>query len=182
MFLNDVRSLSRDDRGDAIVQFVLVLPIFIILMLGSYEVWKMVHFKQSLEAATIEATRYLSLEGLYLATESPGYPLSWQQRAWNIVYQELENEPLLKDELSPEQLSVSVDAPYGRPDCPGSESWRTSLAVDRAEHAQFRVSSSLQISSPVRIPLVGTAENIVLSEEHWNYLECGPNALPTPVP
>ncbi|MFQ5342161.1 MAG: TadE/TadG family type IV pilus assembly protein [Anaerolineae bacterium] len=182
MLLNVLRSLRRDDRGDAIVEFVLVLPIFILMLFGSYEVWKLVHLKQSLEDATIQAARYLSVEGLYLMDEPPGYPSSWQQNAWNIVYQELENEPLFRDVLSPDRLTVVVDAPYGEPDCPGQDSWRTSKAVDRAERAQFFVYSRLKIPPLIDIPFVGRPEDMILTETHWHYLECGPSLLPTPVP
>lgn len=182
MLLIDLESLSRDDRGDTIVQFVMVLPIFIILVFGSYEIWKLVHLKQTLEGATIQATRYLSIEGPYLMKEPPGYPISWQQRAQDIVYKELAKEPLLRDEFDLSRLWVAVDAPFGRPECPGRDSSRPSQAERRAERAQFVVHSQLPIPSPIRIPFVPTKENLVLSESHWHYLECGPNTPPTPVP
>ncbi len=178
MSLIDFGHLREDEHGDTIIQFVLVLPIFIILVLGSYEIWKLVHFKQTLEAATIQATRYLSIEGPFLLDE---YPYGWQQRAWAIVYQELENEPLLQEELDPNRLTVEVGTRRGLgwPACPDEYARRPQEAVDRAERAQFAVRSRLEIRSPVRIPLVGTPDNLKLEETHWHYLECLPN-IPEP--
>lgn len=180
MQLSVPRSLSRDERGNTIVQFVLVLPIFVILVYGSYEIWKLVHLKQTLEAATIQATRYLSMEGPYLDQ----YPADWQARARFIVANELTNEPLLKDELDSIQLWVDVGtrSGLGAPSCPGEDSMRAREAVNRAERAEFFVSSRADMPSPLRIPLVGTAENLSLTETHWHYLECDPNSPPTPEP
>jgi len=182
MQLANLNSLGRDERGDAIIQFVLVLPIFIILVFGSYEIWKLVHIKQTLEDATIEAARYLSVEGHYLDS----FPADWESRARFIIAQELANEPILQDELGSVKLTVTVESRLGgrasEPDCPGEDSRRAFQAVRRVEHAQFAVHSQLQLPSPIRIPLVGTADNLTLSETHWHYLECGPNVLPTSVP
>lgn len=168
----------RDSRGSTIIQFVLVLPIFIILVFGSYEIWKLVHLKRSLEAATVQAARYLSIEGSHLDK----YPEDWEAYAWTIVAQELENEPLLQDELSGAELWIEVDTRFrfGEPRCPGEDSKSAREAVNRAERAQFSVYSELRIPSPIRIPLVGTAGNLTLTERHWRYRECGPNTLPTP--
>lgn len=184
MSLMDLGCLREDEHGDTIIQFVLVLPIFIILVFGSYEIWKLVHFKQTLEAATIQATRYLSIEGPFLLDE---YPYGWQQRAWAIVYQELENERLLQEALNPNRLAVEVGTRrgLGRPACPDEDARLPQEAVSRAERAQFAVRSRLEMPSPVRIPLVGTAENLVLEETHWHYLECLPNISEpeeTPIP
>lgn len=180
MSLTAFASLFRDKRGSTLIQFVLVLPIFVILVFGSYEIWKLVHLKQTLEAATIQATRYLSVEGPYLDT----FPGDWQSRAWTYVAQELDNEPLLRDELESAELTVDVNTRYGygAPECPGEDSSRPREALDRAQRSQFHLVSRLRIGSPVRIPLLGSAENLVLTEEHWYYLECGPSGQPTPVP
>ena len=37
-----------DQRGGALIEFVLVLPLFLILVFGSFVVWKIVSAKQSL--------------------------------------------------------------------------------------------------------------------------------------
>jgi Flp pilus assembly protein TadG len=37
-----------DQRGGALIKFVLVLPLFLILVFGSFVVWKIVSAKQSL--------------------------------------------------------------------------------------------------------------------------------------
>lgn len=179
MRLMDLGSLHRDERGDTIIQFVLVLPIFIILVFGSHEIWKLVHLKLSLEAATIQATRYLSIEGPFFLDE---YPEGWRQRAYVIIARERANELLLQNESVELWVDVGTRFRLGRPECPGDGSKRAHQAVNRVERAQFAVHSELKIPSPVRIPLVGTAENLILTETHWHYLECSPNDVsPTPV-
>lgn len=180
MRLIDITSLRRDERGDTIIQFVLVLPLFLILIFGSYEVWKLVHLKQSLEAATIQAARYLSMEGPFFLDE---YPDGWRQRAYVIIARELVNEPLLQNASARLEVDVGTKFALGRPECPGRDATRARYALDRAERAQFAVYSRLEFPSPFRIPLVGTAENVVLTETHWHYLECAPNDVsPTPTP
>lgn len=174
MRVSTVTPFFRDKRGSTVVQFVLVLPVFIILVFGSYEIWKLVHLKQTLEAATIQATRFLSIEGRYLER----FPDDWQWHAWNIISDELGNEPLLQDELEGAELWVEVDTQsgYGRPLCPDADradDRRT--AVREAEDAQFVVRTELRVSWPVRVPYLDAGDDdLTLSESHWRYTECYP--------
>lgn len=184
MRLIDFGSLSKDEQGNTIIQFVLVLPIFILVVFGSYEIWKLVHLKQSLEAATIQATRYLSVEGPFFLDD---YPEGWRQRAWRIVAGELENESLIEDQFESAVLRVDVSNRFrsGRPECPGDEAKYSYRAVNRAERSQFAVHSELQVPWSIQIPFVDTPDNLVLTETHWHYLECPPpytEPTPTPTP
>lgn len=172
------RSLARwrrDDHGDAIAEFVLVLPIFLILLVGSYQVWKLVHLKQTLEGATIEATRYLSVEGPYIQQE---WPQGWQWRARQIVAEELTNEPVFRDDLDTMTLTVNVQKESGNnyaPSCPGDEAKLQYEALERAYESRFSVVSQLELPLPVHIPFLTLPERLTLTEREWHYLECDPN-------
>ena len=48
-------------RGTVLIQFVLVLPVLLILVFGSFALWKVVSAKQSLISGTYQAARYLSV-------------------------------------------------------------------------------------------------------------------------
>ena len=59
-------SLIADRTGSAdIIQFILVLPVLILLLYGSFEVWKIVSVKQSLGAAAYQAARCRSVYNRY---------------------------------------------------------------------------------------------------------------------
>jgi hypothetical protein len=163
-----------DDHGDAIAEFVLILPLFLILLVGSYEVWKLVHLKQTLEGATIQATRYLSVEGPYIQQE---WPQGWQRRAREIVAQELTNESIFEGDLDSMTLEVDLYSARGiiGPSCPGDEAIIRSQAYERAEAARFAVRSQLELPLPVHVPFLTFPESLTLAEVEWHYLECDPN-------
>lgn len=57
-----ISNLKADRQGSVnLIQFVVVLPIFVLLIYGSFEIWKIVSVKQSLGAATYQAARCRSV-------------------------------------------------------------------------------------------------------------------------
>jgi hypothetical protein len=52
----------RDSRGVSTVTYALVLPLFILLVFGILEIWRVVAVRQSLYLGTYTAARYLSAE------------------------------------------------------------------------------------------------------------------------
>ena len=50
----------HDKQGASLVTYVLILPIFLLLVLGAYEVWRLIAVKQSLYLGTYRAARYLA--------------------------------------------------------------------------------------------------------------------------
>ncbi|MFQ5875026.1 MAG: TadE/TadG family type IV pilus assembly protein, partial [Dehalococcoidia bacterium] len=84
-------------RGSALIQFVLVLPIFLILVFGSFAVWRVISAKQSLASGTYQAARYLSVEGRYLHyyPDVDDDPDDWEDVARIIIANELKNNSLL---------------------------------------------------------------------------------------
>jgi hypothetical protein len=174
-------TFDDDQRGSTLIQFVLVLPIFMLLILGSYELWKLVAIKQRLEAATVQATRYLMVEGRFvLSSSGPGaFPGEWEALAREIIVNQMRHDPLVGDAAN--AIVVRVDTPTGlAPECPRGRARRQPLHA--LERAQFAVTAALPVPSPLRIPFLGTAEQLVLQETHTAYLECESTSEPTPVP
>jgi hypothetical protein len=95
----DVRSRMRrimhrgswilDRKGTVVVQALLILPILILIVFGSYTVWKVISIKQSLHSGTYQATRYLCLNPI-----DPPVPGIWEEVVEEIVTREMENNRL----------------------------------------------------------------------------------------
>ncbi len=56
-----MRLLRDGQRGSTLVQTLLILPIFLLIVIGGYEIWKARSVKESLRSGTYQAARYLSL-------------------------------------------------------------------------------------------------------------------------
>jgi hypothetical protein len=54
------RRFLDDKQGVTLVTYVLVLPLFLLLVLGAYEVWRLLAVKESLYLGTYRAARYLA--------------------------------------------------------------------------------------------------------------------------
>jgi hypothetical protein len=60
--LRRCKALLRDERGSyELIQFALILPILVGILYGSFEILKLISIKQSLDAGTYRAARYLSV-------------------------------------------------------------------------------------------------------------------------
>jgi len=53
--------LMKGKRGSSFIQTMLILPIFLLIVLGGYEIWRVHSVKESLRSGTYQATRYLSI-------------------------------------------------------------------------------------------------------------------------
>jgi len=171
------RSWKLDQRGTVLIQFVLVLPLLLILILGSFAVWKVVSAKQSLASGTYQAARYLSVAGKYLnyAPDADDDPDDWQDAARIIIASELENNSLLRPLPQP---SVSFDRP-SRPRCPNEDAINDPMP--HLEDALFTIWAGVTLPWPVHIPFLDP-ETITLVEKHTSYIECEPIFASPPTP
>lgn len=166
-----LQRLWQDRRGTTVIQFVLVLPIFLLLLIGSYELWRLVAVKQRLEAATVQATRYLMVEGRFLIPphRSDAFPYEWENLAREIIVDQLAKESLVGSALA-NAVVVRVETPtHFAPVCPGGA---FDNPMGHLRNAQFSVTAALPIPMPLHIPFLGLAEGIVLRETHTAYVEC----------
>jgi len=70
----------RSHRGSQIVQFAAVVPVMVFLLLGSFEVWKVLRVRDALQEGVFQAVLYFSTYGYVEADEGPGTlrPEAWE--------------------------------------------------------------------------------------------------------
>ena len=94
-------ALVKDKRGSILIQTVVILPILILVVFGSFEVWKVMSVKQSLTSGTSEAARYLSFNH-----RGGDKDLAEEE----IIRQELSNNDLIDN---PYSLDLEIRYYYG---------------------------------------------------------------------
>lgn len=184
--------ILKDRRGSVdLIQFVLILPIFVLLLYGSFEVWKIVSVKQSVGAATYQAARcrsvYNNCNGVSDITDD-------NFNCERVLLHELADNSFIdwedltgveiryRDDEGNVICVVAVDqslAPY-RLGCP-----QDPAALDRNE--RFSVEAELFLPWPIFIPGLFSAggeasRSPTLVARHRSYIECGPRWRPTPTP
>jgi hypothetical protein len=154
------RNWLRDQRGAVdLIQFALILPIMLLIILGSYEIWRLVSVKQSLYAGTYQAARYVSLNYL---RDGPAV----QTVANDIIVQELANNALLSGDSSLQSIEYSP---------PG--------LTNLQPYQFFTIRTTLRLPWPIIIPFLPTQPSITLVEQQTSFVEAGPTRfLPTPTP
>lgn len=80
-------SIIHDRRGAVAAQAVLLLPIFVLVVFGGYEILRAMSVKQALHDGTYQAARYLSLNPIMAMHSGP-----WEDVAETLIRQELEAE------------------------------------------------------------------------------------------
>lgn len=63
--------MRRDDRGQALVEFALVLPVVVVLLVGLFDLSRAVFMSTTLATATREGSRYAATHGA-LSTQPAG--------------------------------------------------------------------------------------------------------------
>jgi Flp pilus assembly protein TadG len=101
-------ALKKDERGVTVVTFALVLPIFLLVIFGMFEVWEIMSVKESLHLAMRKVAVYLTEEGRYL-----DWPGEAKTKTIEIVTQELANNPFVPDNfiIQDHQVKVYIDDP-----------------------------------------------------------------------
>lgn len=101
-------AVIRDRRGTIVTQFALLLPIVLVLVLMSFEVWQVISVKKSLHMAAYQAARYIAL-GQKRGADTA-------EKAKTLIQENLATNPLLVERLD----EVEVYIPTLEWDC-GSE-------------------------------------------------------------
>jgi len=111
-----LRKLAGDRHGAYdLIQFALILPVFVVILYGSFEIYKLISIRQSLSAGTYQAARYLSVYHKYY------YDLRYNRtgaddtaRAEQLVWQSLRANGFISDS-TPLQLAIRYSDGAGRP-------------------------------------------------------------------
>jgi hypothetical protein len=184
------RSLLGDRRGSAdLIQFVLVLPIFVLILYGSFEIWKIVSVRQSLGAATFQAARCRSIysacngvrrlsdddfncEWVLLNELADNSFIDWEDLVGaEIRYRDERGNVICVVTLA-QIMSNGIDP------CPNGP---TTLG----RNAKFSAEAELLLPWSILIPglsLEGSdaVENPSLLARHRSYIHCGPQWEPEP--
>jgi hypothetical protein len=155
--------LSADQRGATLVTYVLVLPLLILLIFGSFAVWRIMVIRQTLFLGTYKAAWELSWRGRDLEFDEG----IWQGIAEPIVRTEVEGNHLIE---SGSTLNVAVTRPNTLA-CPPDD-------VRLIDDILFTVEATLSLPS-IRIPFLDP-EPITLTERHTSFVECPRGWNPPP--
>jgi hypothetical protein len=151
-----VVEFRQDKRGSLTIQAMVYIAIFALILGMSFEVWKVLSIKQSLKAATYQAARFITLNGLL-----------WQRHQADLL--RLVIEPLVNKELqnnsfvpAGSRAQVTLDLDVTRPD------W-----CDDRNPSSFHLLVTYEYKVP--IPAIGGAgsEMLVLRQAEGGRLLCG---------
>ncbi len=191
--LRHLRALLRDERGAVeLIQLALLVPVFITILYGSFELVKVLSIRQSLDAGTYQAARYLSVYHESYVDSSFNRPLAEDQlRAERLIWDSLLANPFITLDDAPTILiryfdrdGVQMVSPVDFP-CAQISNNRRLLEDPRmvfTVHAEATV--------PWRASVLGvTIGTITLTSAHTAFVDCGPwypwpgpTATPTATP
>lgn len=97
------RTWRADTRGAAAVQFIAVLPVFLILVLGIWSLFQLYSAHQTLCEAVSKAQRYLQVEGPYFPDDVI-YPDGWVPYAVDIINSELKSNAMTPMQIGPQDV------------------------------------------------------------------------------
>lgn len=138
----------RNDRsGATLVQFVAVLPAFVLLVYATYVGWQVMSARERLCNAAWEASRYLQVEGPRFPEEMQ-WPADWQKVSLDFLKEEAVGNPLLEKQVLdlPNVKVWSANNSVQVPKAPENGDASTLEAVDGAE---FGVAFTVDIPHPL---------------------------------
>jgi len=147
----------RDKKGASVVTYALVLPLFILLVFGILEIWKVITVRQSLYLGVYQAVRQLSSEGRTWRLGSPG---QWEQDARVRASGIIDNE-LKRNTLIPQGYTLRVQVVI-EPEARGSD--LTQLGWF------FTARAELMVPGLVTLPLLNFG-TVTLVEQQVSYVE-----------
>jgi len=153
-----MKALIKGERGSTqVIELVLIIPIFVLILYGSFEVWKVVSVKQSLDAAVGRLAQCLRL---YHGGDDD------RDRCESIIRMELGGNNLMDGSL---ELTIEYYDASDRqiPD-----------PTDLSCNAIFTVEGKVKL--PWDIPLVSSGDNMYLISKHTSFIECEPREELTP--
>lgn len=188
------RRWRADVAGAAAVQFIVVLPIFIVVVFGLYGLFSVMSSRDILCESTYEAARYLQVEGPQFP-DDPYYafPDGWQREATDIINQELASRTLT--DLYPVQLAdVVIGSDAGKPDSPEDPVELASDWQNLVPRSMFWIKVTKSIANPLGMmlgtdPGLGQIKLTCTSTGFWegppigptNPADAGPGRCPEPV-
>lgn len=145
-----MRRWRRDEAGASLVQFIVVLPVFVLIVVGLWAMFQVYSAHQTLCEAVWEASRYLQVEGPYFPETIP-YPTGWEQEAIKIINTELKSNAAINiAPVAVGNVDISPDAVRRAPED------TTEVSADTVPDAWFFVKATTVITNPLALFVPGT--------------------------
>jgi hypothetical protein len=142
----------HDTTGAALVQFVVVLPVFVLIVVGLWSMYQVFSAQQTLCDAVWESSRYLQVEGPLLDDNIYAYPDGWQKLALGIINTELKSNASIN--LGP---LIDGDVLISPPQKPHSPQDSEDVLPENVQNNWFFVKATTVITNPLAVFVPGTA-------------------------
>jgi hypothetical protein len=167
------RRWAADLRGATLVQFTVVLPVFVLVSIGLWALFTVYSAQQTLCEAVWQASRYLQVEGPEFEPEVYPYPDAWETIAAEIIQTELYSNAMTKIELD----GVEITPPQQR----RQEKEMDEVTWENVTQDWFFVHATATISNPLAVFVEGAADGnrLLLQCKGTGFFESPPIG-PTP--
>ena len=160
----------KDERGAIAVQVALILPLFIIILIGAFEVWKVLYMQQVVNDAAYQGVRLMAMQA---NSGEMDVPQATERMIRRYISQIPFIDPALKaDPDSPDLLNVSID--YYPPKCDNLVTIEVQLPWIVGREWRSRPSSGWFPFLKRQGTLTGRAEGVVLCERTEDVINAGP--------
>jgi hypothetical protein len=186
-----LKALLKEERGAYdLIQFALIVPIFVIMLYGSFELIKLVSIRQSLDSGTYQAARYLSVyHRTYYDSKYNRENVDDTLRAERLIWESLLANPHIS-EATPiqvviryfngagEEISSPVDFPC----------WDIKNSLNRPDTSNLIFTVRTRLTMPWQTSVLGLSMgSITVASAHTSFVDCGPwypppRPTPTPTP
>lgn len=141
------RRWHRDRSGATLVQFVAILPAFVLLVYGTYVVWQVMSARDRLCNAAWQAARYLQVEGPRFPEEAQ-FPDDWAKVALDFLKEEAVGSALLEGQVL-DITNVQVWSSNMQPTGPQAPASGEDSTVEAVDDAQFGVGFMVAVPHPL---------------------------------
>jgi len=179
---NDLRLLFarwRDDRrGATLVQFIAVLPVFALIIIGMWSLFIAYSAQQTLCEAVWAASRYLQVEGPRMPEDQYPYPTGWEDVATTIINSELKSN-VVSSMYPIDRADVKVFPPNARM----SPQDMSEVSPENVPNNWFFVRATRPITNPLGMFFPGKGEDgsLKIACQGGGFFE-GPPIGPSPGP
>lgn len=185
--LRRLKALLSDQRGAYdLIQLTLIIPIFGILLYGSFEVLKLLSIRQSLDAGTYQASRYLSVyHKFYYDDKYNRTSANDQLQAERLIWETLIANPFISQDAPPNVVIRYLDH-EGREIPPPTDFPCPDIKI-LSDSSQLAFTVRTQMTLPWKTSVLGVPMgDITMVSAHTAVVDCGPwyppPATPTPTP
>jgi len=185
-----LKTLLQDRKGAYdLIQFALIIPIFVIILYGSFELMKLVSIRQSLDHGTYQAARYLSVyHRFYYDSRYNRGHVDDTLRAERLIWESLLANPYIS-EATPVQVVIRYFNGAGAeiPSPVDFPCWDIKNSLDRPDTSNLIFTVRTQLTFPWQTSVLGLSMgSVTLTSAHTSFVDCGPwyppPRTPTPTP